>query len=199
MEGLNVEVDLLPRLLFLQLSVRVHTINFDNWGALGQVGSDDNLWGEKVSQRDTSAIQRDANRNSHEFLDLLNLMSSWCCLQTLKFRCDPRFADITLHRLNVNLLRLSVVTPKDNFVIVVPVVFVEECLLIVDGARSNFHLQGMLFCVLFHFLQMLIVTIFCEPCDDVTIRPVNLESVRVLIINMVLRTFETVSDARLRK
>jgi hypothetical protein len=157
--------------------------------------------GKRVSQRDTSAIQRDANRNSHELLDLLNLMSSWCCLQTLKSRCDPRFADVTLHRLNVSLLRLRVVTPKDNFVIVivVPVVFVEECLFIVEGARSNFHLQGMLFCVLLHFLQMLIVTIFCEPCDDVTIRPVNLESVRVLIINMVLRTFETVSDARLRK
>ena len=42
---------------------------------------------------------------------------------------------------------------------------------------------------------MLIVTIFCEPRNDVTIRPVNLESVGVLVVNMVLRTFGTVSDA----
>jgi hypothetical protein len=37
------EVDLTPRLILPLLSIRVHTINLDDRGALCQVGSDDDL------------------------------------------------------------------------------------------------------------------------------------------------------------
>jgi hypothetical protein len=46
---------------------------------------------------------------------------------------------------------------------------------------------------------MFIVTVFCEPCNDVTIRPVNLECVRVLVVNMILSASGTMSDGRREK
>jgi len=94
---------LLPSLL-PPLGIRVHTVNFNDRGALCQVGSDD-------------------DRNSHEFLYLLNLMSSRSCFQALEFRCDPRLANFALQRLDFFLHSLVAVMSKDNFVI--PVIFVE--------------------------------------------------------------------------
>ena len=40
---------------------------------------------------------------------------------------------------------------------------------------------------------MFIVTVFCEPRNDVTIGPVDLQSVRVLVVNMILWASGTMS------
>ena len=52
----------------------------------------------------------------------------------------------------------------------------------------------MLFGVLFHLLEVLIVTVFCEPRNDVTARPVNLQCVRVLVVNVILSAPGIISD-----
>src|SRR6266403_3354971 len=65
-----------------------------------------------------------------------------------------------------------------------------------DGARSNFHLHSVLFCILFHLLEMLVVAVFCKPRNDVTVRPVNLQSVRMFVINMILSATGIMSDGR---
>jgi hypothetical protein len=46
---LGAEVHLLPSLLLPLHSIRVHTIDLDDWGALCQVSSDDDL--QKVSEK----------------------------------------------------------------------------------------------------------------------------------------------------
>ena len=53
-------------------------------------------------------------------------------------------------------------------------------------SRSNLHLERMLFGVLLDLLEMLVVAVLGEPGDDVTLGPVDLESVLVLVINVVL-------------
>lgn len=45
----------------------------------------------------------------------------------------------------------------------------------------------MLFSCLFHLLEMLVVAVLREPADDISRRPVDLESVRVFVIDMILR------------
>jgi hypothetical protein len=121
-------------------------------------------------------------------------MTSRRCFQTLEFRRDPRFADFALRRLDFFFRSLIVVVPKDNFIITV--VFIEQSPFVMDGARGNFHLHSVLFCVLFHLLEMFIVTVIREPRDDVTVRPVNLQCVRVLVVNMILSASGTMSDGR---
>lgn len=54
----------------------------------------------------------------------------------------------------------------------------------------------MLFGVLFDLLEVLIVTVFCEPRNDITVRPVNLQCVRVLVVNVILSAPETISHER---
>jgi hypothetical protein len=56
-----------------------------------------------------------------------------------------------------------------------------------------------LFRIFFDLLEMLIVTVFCEPRNDVTVRPVNLQCVRVLVVNVILSAPGTISDERRRE
>ncbi len=58
-----------------------------------------------------------------------------------------------------------------------------------DRTRGDFHLQGMLFRILLHLLQMLVVAVLGQPCDHITIRPVDLKSVRVLVVDVVLKSY----------
>ena len=44
----------------------------------------------------------------------------------------------------------------------------------------------MLLGVLFDLSEMLVVAVLSEPCDDVLVRPVDLESVSVLVVDVVL-------------
>lgn len=46
---------------------------------------------------------------------------------------------------------------------------------------------------------MLIVIVFCEPRNDVTVRPVNLQCARVLVVNVILSAPGTISDEHRRK
>lgn len=72
---------------------------------------------------------------------------------------------------------------EDNLVLLV---LVEERLLVVDGARGDLHLHGVLLGVLLDLLQVLVVAVLRQPGDDVTLRPVDLERVLVLVVNVVL-------------
>jgi len=45
----------------------------------------------------------------------------------------------------------------------------------------------MLFGVPFDFLQMFVVAVLCKPGDDILVGPINLESMTVLVVNVVLR------------
>jgi len=44
----------------------------------------------------------------------------------------------------------------------------------------------MLLCILLDFFQMLVVTVFSQPADNVAIGPINLKSVRMLVVDVIL-------------
>ena len=44
----------------------------------------------------------------------------------------------------------------------------------------------MLFCILLDLLQMFVIAVLSKPVNHVTVGPVDLESVRVIVIDMVL-------------
>ena len=82
------------------------------------------------------------------------------------------------------LLFLSTGPIDDDFVL--SIVFIEQSTFVVDGAGSDFHLDGMLLGGLFDLLEMLVITVLSEPSDDVAFGPVDLEGVRVLVVNVIL-------------
>ena len=55
-----------------------------------------------------------------------------------------------------------------------------------DGTRRNLHLERVLLGVLLDLLQMLVVAVLRQPGDDVTVGPVDLQRVRVLVVDVVL-------------
>ena len=59
-------------------------------------------------------------------------MSSWSRLQPLKLRGDLCFADVALHRFDFLILNIYVVAAKHD--LIVPIVFVEKSLLVVNRA-----------------------------------------------------------------
>ena len=66
------------------------------------------------------------------------------------------------------------------------VVLVKKGLLVLNRTRCNLHLGRMLLRSLLNLLQMLVITVLCKPRDDVFIRPVNLKSVGVFIVDVIL-------------
>lgn len=72
---------------------------------------------------------------------------------------------------------------KDDLVLII---LVEQRLLVVYRARGDLHLDRMLLRVLLDLLEMLVVAVLCEPGDDVTLRPVDLQGVLVLVVDVVL-------------
>ena len=44
----------------------------------------------------------------------------------------------------------------------------------------------MLLCILLDFFQMLVVAVFRQPADNVAMGPINLKSVRVLVVDVIL-------------
>lgn len=56
-----------------------------------------------------------------------------------------------------------------------------------DRTRRDLHLERVLFCVLLDLLEVLVIAVLRKPCDDIARRPVDLESVGVLIVDMVLQ------------
>ena len=121
--------------------------------------------------------------NGLQLLDLLDLVPSRGRAQTLEGRLGLRHRDEPLLR---GLLgRVDVVTSEDNLVITI--VLIEERALVMHRTRSHLHLQRVLLRVLLHLLQMLVVAVLGQPGDDVLVRPVNLERVGVVIIDVVLK------------
>ena len=102
---------------------------------------------------------------------------------TLEFRLDLG------HRKQALLGRLflsrSVIASQDNFVFI-DVIFVEEGLFVMYRAGSNFHLQCMLLSILLDLLQMLVITIFRKPGNDISVGPIYLKRVSMLVIDVVL-------------
>ena len=120
--------------------------------------------------------------NGLQLLDLLDLVPSRGRAQTLEGRLGLRHRDEPL--LRGLLSRVDVVTSEDDLIITV--ILIEERALVVDRARGHLHLERVLLRVLLHLLQMLVVAVLGEPGDHVAVRPVDLQSVRVLIVDVVL-------------
>lgn len=66
------------------------------------------------------------------------------------------------------------------------IILIKQRTLVVHGSRSDLHLDSMLLGRLLDLLEMLVITVLGKPSDDILVGPVNLESVRVLIVDMVL-------------
>ncbi len=71
--------------------------------------------------------------------------------------------------------------------LVVSIVLIKQSTLVMDGAGRHLHLQRVLLCCLLDLLQMLIVAVFRQPRYDIAVGPVDLKSVRVLVVDMVLK------------
>ena len=85
-----------------------------------------------------------------------------------------------------DLLGLLLVGAAEDDLVLLVVVLVKQSLLVVYRARCYLHLEGMLLGVLLHLLQVLVVAVLSEPSDDVTRRPIDLEGVSVLVVDVVL-------------
>lgn len=106
------------------------------------------------------------------------------CLPMLYVALDLGLGDQPLFR---GLFPVLVVSAFQNdFVIIGIVVLVEESFLVINRAGGDFHFQGVLFRILLHFLQVLIVAVLGQPVDHISVRPVDLERVCMLIIYVVL-------------
>ena len=117
-----------------------------------------------------------------QLLDLLDLVPSRGRAQALEGRLGLRHRDEPL--LRGLLSRVDVVTSEDDLIITV--ILIEERALVVDRARGHLHLERVLLRVLLHLLEMLVVAVLSQPGDNVAVRPVDLQRVRVLIVDVVL-------------
>lgn len=144
-------------------SVWVDAVDLDDRRALGKVSSDD-------------------DRNALHLPDLLDLVTSRGDLETLKDGLHLGLGEQPLLG-GFDDLQLSR-TLKNNLILII---LVEQSLLIVDRAGSNLHLESVLFGVLLDLLEVLVVAVLCEPGNNVTLRPVDLEGVFVLVVDVVLQ------------
>lgn len=122
------------------------------------------------------------HRDRHELLDLLNTVPSSGCANALKLGFDFGNRDQPL--LRRFLLRRA--RPVHNNLLIIFVVVIEQCTLIVGRPRGHLHIERVLLRRLLDLLQVLIVAIVRQPRDDITLRPVDLEFVEVLIVDVVL-------------
>lgn len=115
------------------------------------------------------------------FPDLLDLVPGGSDFETFEDGLDLGLRELLLLRSQDGLgLNWAL---KDDLILVV---LVEQGLLVVDRARGDLHLDRVLLCVLLDLLKMLIVAVLCEPGDDIAFRPVDLQGVLVLIVDVVL-------------
>ena len=152
-------------MLPLFLGIRVYAVDLDDRRALGEVGGDN-------------------DRDSLELADLLDLVTRGQGLQALESGRELLLREQALLRI-LYVVFLLAGTAKDNLVLLV-VVLVEERLLVMDRTRGNLHLDRVLLGVLLHLLEVFVVAVLGEPCDDILVRPVDLESVSVLVMNVIL-------------
>ena len=115
--------------------------------------------------------------------NLLDLVASRCDFKALKDGLDLGLRELPLLRRQcfsgLGLHRAL----KNNLILVV---FVEQGLLVVNRARGDLHLERMLLSILLNLLEMFVVTVLSEPSDDITFRPIDLQCVLVLVVDVVL-------------
>ncbi len=126
------------------------------------------------------------HRNSHELPDLLDLVTRRKGLEALERRRQLLLGELALLG-RPDLLGLLLGSAAKNNLVLVVVVLVEQSLLVVHRTRRNLHLQRMLLGVLLHLLEVLVVAVLGEPGNDITRRPVDLEGVGVLVVDVVLQ------------
>lgn len=125
-------------------------------------------------------------RNSHQLLYVLDLVSRRRRPQTFELGLQLGLRQQPLLRgLLLRFLQTISRSSYHNFV-VVSVVFIEKGRFIMDRARCDLHLEGMLLCCLLNFLQVFVVTVLREPADNVAVGPVNLQSVSMFVVDMIL-------------
>lgn len=127
---------------------------------------------------------RTTYRNCHELLDLLDLVSRRRDLETFEDRLSLGLRDDPLLG---RLCRLGLLRPTKHNLIFAVIVLVEKCLLVVDRAGSNAHLLRVQLSGLLHLLEVLVVAVLRQPGEDIPVRPVDLEGVSVLVVDVVLR------------
>jgi len=106
-------------------------------------------------------------RNGHQLFDVLDLVAGGGHAKAFEFGSDLGHGEQALLR-GLRCRRRGIAATQDNLIIV-SVVLVKECLLVLNGARCDLHLQGVLLCILFNFLQVLVVTVLCQPANNVTV------------------------------
>jgi hypothetical protein len=82
-------------------------------------------------------------------------------------------------------LNLNSVLASQDDLIVIPIL-VKECTFVMNRAGGDLHLDSMLFSVAFHLLEMFVIAVFSKPSDNILVRPVDLQGVRVFVINVVV-------------
>ena len=128
-------------------------------------------------------ISVSTDRNGLQLLDLLDFVARRSGAQTLEFRSKSALRQLPLLRIDFIVL-LTVIPAENNLVFAV--VLVEQRLLVVHRSGCNLHLKRMLLRVLLDLLEMLVVAVLCQPGDNVAVRPVDLQRVRVLVVDVVL-------------
>ena len=115
--------------------------------------------------------------------DLLDLVASIGDLEAFEDRLYLCAGEQPLLR-GFRALLLHIGPTEDNFIVLV--IFVKQSLLIVNRARGNLHLDCMLLSVLLDLPEMLVVAVLSKPGDDILVRPVDLESMSVLVVDVIL-------------
>lgn len=134
------------------------------------------------SQNYASKVEQRAYRYGHKLLDILDLVSARRGSQALELGRRFGRRSQTLRR---RLLFVNRIVLAKNYLVLF-IVLIEEGLLIMNGTRRDLHPSSVLLSVALHFLQMLVVAVFRKPSDDIPLGPVDLEGMRVLIVDMVL-------------
>ena len=169
--------------LLFSCGVRVDTIDLDDRRTLGQISSDNDL-DNSINFAECEKKKQDTYGNGHQFLYFLDLVARVRDSKTLKLWNIFRHGTSTLIR-GILRRRGNVIAAQYDLIIV-SIIFVEKCTFIMDGTRGHLHFQSMLLSIFLHFLQMLVIAVFNKPSDDIFIRPVDLQRMRMFVVDMVL-------------
>ena len=126
--------------------------------------------------------KKSTHRDRHELLDLLDMVSSSSRANALKLGLDLGHRDQPLLR---RFLLRRARPVHDNLLIILVIIF-EQRTLVVDRSRGHLHIERMLLRRLLDLLQVLIVAVLGQPRNDIALRPVDVEVVGVLIVDVVL-------------
>lgn len=107
-------------------------------------------------------------------------------LQALKLRRDLGLREQALLR-GLDLLIFTLASATNDDLVFLRIVLVKEGLFVVNRAGYDFHLHCVLLGGLLHLFQVLVIAVLSKPADNVSVRPVDLQRVGVLVVDMVLK------------